>query len=302
MNGVEEFSQPRLPSPAAQPAAPRSLLLDECKRFVRTQPTGALSLLFILLMTLTALLSPVLAPYEPDAQYRESIMVGPNADFWMGTDDLGRDVFSRILHGARISLYVGLVTVVLSLIFGTLLGVVSGYFGGVVDMVIQRIMDGIMAVPALILALFIVALLGPDTKHVILALVVVETPRFARIVRGEMLKIRETTYVEAAKAMGARAWRIMLRHGVPNMVAPLTVLASLAFGGAIIAEASLSFLGIGTPPPNPSWGLMLSGATRYMENAPWLVVFPGLALSLSVLAFNLLGDALRDYFDPRLPS
>ena len=162
VNGMAELFRPSLPSPAAQRAAPGSLFLDECKRFVRTQPIGALSLLFILLMTLIALLSPVLAPYEPDAQFRESIMVGPNADFWMGTDDLGRDVFSRILHGARISLYVGLATVVLSVLFGTLLGVVSGYFGGVVDMVIQRIMDGIMAIPALILALFIAALLGPD--------------------------------------------------------------------------------------------------------------------------------------------
>lgn len=275
---------------------------DGVKRFVRTQPLGVASLALILIFTLAAIFADVLAPHDPVHQYRQNFLAAPSGEFLMGTDDMGRDVFSRILYGARISLYVGLATVTLSILLGIIFGAVSGYFGGWVDMIIQRIMDGILAIPALVLAIFIAALLGPAINNVVLALVIIETPRFARIVRGEMLRIRETNYVEAAQALGAHPLRIILRHGIPNMVAPIIVIASLAFGQSIIAEASLSFLGIGTPPPNPSWGLMLSDATRYMENAPWLMLFPGIALSLAVLAFNLLGDALRDFLDPKLPS
>lgn len=272
---------------------------EECKRFIVTQKIGFSALLVILAVVLVAILAPVIAPFDPITQSREAFLQGPSSQHLMGTDDLGRDIFSRIVFGSRISLIVGFVTVIISITLGVLIGMISGYFGGIVDMVIQRIMDAIMSIPALILALFIAALLGPAIQNVIIALVIIEIPRFARIVRGEMLRIRETNYVEASRSAGAHAFRIILKHGLPNMMAPIIVMASLAFGQTIIAEASLSFLGIGTPPPNPSWGLMLSDASRYMESAPWLVLFPGLALSLLVLAFNLLGDALRDFLDPK---
>ena len=276
--------------------------MNDCKRFVVTQKLGFISLLFILLVILVAIFAPIIAPFDPIYQNRQAFLAAPTTQNLMGTDDLGRDAFSRIVYGSRISLLVGVLTVVISICLGILIGMISGYFGGFVDMVIQRIMDAIMAIPALILALFIAALLGPAIQNVIIALVIIEVPRFARIVRGEMLRIRETNYVEASRSIGSNSIRIIFKHGLPNMMAPIIVMASLAFGQTIIAEASLSFLGIGTPPPNPSWGLMLSDASRYMESAPWLVLFPGLALSLLVLAFNLLGDALRDFLDPRISS
>lgn len=275
-------------------------LKESCKRFIMTQKIGFISLLIILLVLIVAIIAPFIAPYDPISQDRSAFLAAPNSLHLMGTDDLGRDVLSRLIHGARISMLVGIVTVVISIIIGTAIGMISGYFGGYVDMIIQRIMDAIMSIPALILALFIAALLGPAIQNVIIALVIIEIPRFARIVRGEMLKIRESNYVEASRSVGASSFRIILRHGLPNMMAPIIVMASLAFGQTIIAEASLSFLGIGTPPPNPSWGLMLSDASRYMESAPWLVLFPGLALSILVLAFNLFGDALRDFLDPKM--
>lgn len=268
--------------------------------FLRSERLGAVATVLIVLLALAALFAPVVAPHDPLTQDRRAFMDAPSAKYFFGTDDLGRDIFSRLLHGARISLYVGAMTVLLSLVLGTALGAISGYFGGFVDTVIQRFVDAILAVPGLILALFIAALLGPSTRNVILALTILETPRFARIARGEMVQIRRQEYVEAAKVLGARPRWVLLRHGVPNMAAPLVVVASLVFGQAIVAEAGLSFLGIGTPPPDPSWGLMLSQASRYLESAPWMVIFPGATLSLAVLAFNIFGDALRDYFDPKL--
>lgn len=272
----------------------------DCKRFIITQKIGFVSILIILVMIAIAIFAPVIAPYDPVSQNREAILMGPSAEYIMGTDDLGRDVFSRIIYGARISMLVGFGSILMAFVIGTTLGLVSGYFGGVIDMMIQRIMDAILAIPALILALFIASLLDPAVRNVIIAIVIISIPQFARIVRGEMLRIREMNYVEASRAIGANPFRILLKHGLPNMLAPIIVVASLGFGAAIIAEASLSFLGIGTPPPNPSWGLMLSHASRFMETAPWLVIFPGLALALLVLAFNLLGDALRDFLDPKL--
>lgn len=277
-------------------------LLNDCKRFMVTQKIGFASILIIFFTIVVAIFAPIIAPYDPIDQNRDAFLAGPSLQHLMGTDDLGRDVFSRIVYGARISMVVGFGSIFLSLIIGTILGMVSGYFGGITDMIIQRLMDAILAVPALILALFIAALLGPSVVNVIIAIVIVSTPQFARIVRGEMLRIREMNYVEASRSIGANAFRIIFKHGLPNMLAPIIVVASLGFGSAIIAEASLSFLGIGTPPPNPSWGLMLSDASRYMESGPWLVIFPGLALAVLVLAFNLLGDALRDFLDPKLSS
>ncbi|MER2030161.1 MAG: ABC transporter permease [Solibacillus sp.] len=273
---------------------------EDCKRFICTQKIGFVSLLIILLVFAVAIFAPMLAPFDPISQDRTAFLAAPSSEHVMGTDDLGRDVFSRLIFGSQISLLVGIATVVISIVIGTFIGMISGYFGGVIDLVIQRIMDAIMSIPALILALFIAALLGPAIQNVIIALVIIEIPRFARIVRGEMMRIRESNYVEASRSVGAGSFRIIMRHGLPNITAPIIVMASLAFGQTIIAEASLSFLGIGTPPPNPSWGLMLSDASRYMESAPWLVLFPGLALCILVLAFNLFGDALRDFLDPKM--
>lgn len=273
---------------------------EDCKRFICTQKIGFVSLLIILLVFAVAIFAPMLAPFDPISQDRTAFLAAPSSEHVMGTDDLGRDVFSRLIFGSQISLLVGIATVVISIVIGAFIGMISGYFGGVIDLVIQRIMDAIMSIPALILALFIAALLGPAIQNVIIALVIIEIPRFARIVRGEMMRIRESNYVEASRSVGAGSFRIIMRHGLPNITAPIIVMASLAFGQTIIAEASLSFLGIGTPPPNPSWGLMLSDASRYMESAPWLVLFPGLALCILVLAFNLFGDALRDFLDPKM--
>lgn len=284
-----------VPSAADVPKGRRGVI-----GFLRSERLGAVAAAVIVLLALAALFAPIVAPHDPLTQDRGAFMDAPSASYFFGTDDLGRDILSRLLHGARISLYVGAVTVALSLVLGTALGAISGYFGGFIDTVIQRFVDAVLAVPGLILALFIAALLGPSTRNVILALTILETPRFARIARGEMVQIRRQEYVEAAKVLGARPRWVLLRHGVPNMAAPLVVVASLVFGQAIVAEAGLSFLGIGTPPPDPSWGLMLSQASRYLESAPWMVIFPGVTLSAAVLAFNIFGDALRDYLDPKL--
>jgi peptide/nickel transport system permease protein len=270
------------------------------RRLIRTQPLGAVALGLIALFVLAAILAPVLAPYDPVAQHREHFLEIPSAQFLMGTDDLGRDVFSRVLYGARTSLLIAVATLVAGGAAGVALGVVSGYFGGKwIDTVLQRVMDTLMAVPGIVLLLFVAALLGPSVRNTIIALSVLVIPSFNRVARGEMLRIREELYVESARASGCTTWRILRRHGLPNLLAPLLVVASLLFAIVIIAESALSFLGIGTPPPTPSWGAMLSEGSRYMQIAPWMVVFPGGILTVAVLAFNLLGDALRDFFDPK---
>lgn len=272
----------------------------EVRRFVKTQPVGVASLFVIVVFTLLAVTAPVAAPFDPVAQDRTAFLVGPGARHVLGTDDLGRDIFSRIIHGARISLYVGAVTITLSIVIGSVIGIGAGYIGGAVDAVLQGIIDAVLSIPPLVLALFVASLLGPSIRNVILALSILEIPRFARIARGEMQRIRSEDFVDAAVALGAGKLRVMFRHGLPNILPSLIIVASLGFGVVIIAEASLSFLGIGTPPPHPSWGLMLSQGTTYFQTAPWLVVFPGLAITLAVLAFNLFGDALRDFLDPKL--
>lgn len=269
-------------------------------RFVRTQPLGAVALLMIAIFVIAAVFAPLIAPFSPTEQFREHFNARPGGDFLMGTDHLGRDIFSRILYGARTSLIVSVVTVVVAGTVGTVLGTVSGYFGGRwIDTVFQRLMDTLMAIPGLVLLLFIAALLGASVRNTIIALSLLVVPAFNRVARGEMLRIREEPFVEAARVNGCSTLRILVRHGLPNQAAPLMVIASLMFAIIIIAEASLSFLGIGTPPPTASWGLMLADGRQYMETAPWMVVFPGAVLTVAVLAFNLLGDALRDFLDPK---
>lgn len=276
--------------------------VDSTRQFVRHHKLGAVSALVIVVMILLALFANVVATHDPVETGRDPNLQlnPPSTGNWFGTDELGRDIFSRVVHGARISLVVAALTVVISTVLGTLVGAVSGYFGGKVDMVMQRIVDAVLSIPVLILALFIVSLLGSSIRNVVLALSIVYTPRFARIARGEMLRIKTADYVTAARALGAKPWRVIRRHGVPNLLAPVIVLASLTFGQAMIAEAALSFLGVGAPITEPSWGQMLSRSREYLQIAWWAVLFPGAALSAAVLAFNLFGDALRDHLDPKL--
>jgi ABC-type dipeptide/oligopeptide/nickel transport system permease subunit len=275
-------------------------MVVSCKHFLSTQPLGVISAVVILILLLAAILAPLLATHDPSAIGRRSQLDPPSTDHFFGTDELGRDIFSRVLYGSRISLIVATFTVLVSTVFGTMLGAVSGYFEGKVDMVLQRIVDAVMSIPVLILALFIVALMGSSIRNVVIALAVIYTPRFSRIARGEMLRVKNAEYVAAAEALGSKPWRVIRKHGIPNIVAPIIILASLTFGQAIVAEAALSFLGVGAPITEPSWGQMLSRGREYTRVAWWVVVFPGAALSLGVLAFNLLGDALRDHLDPKL--
>jgi peptide/nickel transport system permease protein len=274
--------------------------MSALRRFVRAQPLGAIALVLITVFVLAALLAPWIAPHDPLEQFRRDILSEPSAQFPLGTDDLGRDVLSRAIHGARTSLLVGVATTAASLGLGTAIGVVSGYFGRAVDVVLQRVMDAVQAVPGIVLLLFIAVVLGPSVRNTVIALTVVITPSFNRIARGETLRIREERYVEAARATGAGVPRILVRHVLPNLLASVLTLGSLIFAGVIIAESALSFLGIGAPPPTPSWGAMLSEGVRYVERAPWIILVPATLLSLAVFSFNLLGDALRDHLDPRL--
>ena len=294
------------PSPVSTPVdTPRAPTVAPSRRsmfwrFVRTQPMAAAALLVIVAFVVLAALAPWVAPFGATEQNRTAFQQPPGAQFLFGTDDLGRDVFSRVLYGARTSLLISVITVVLSGTIGTAIGVVSGFFGGKwIDSLFQRVMDTVLSVPGLVLLLFIAAVLGPSIRNTIIALTFLIVPAFNRVARGEMLRIREEPYVEAARANGCSTARILFRHGLPNLFAPLVVVTTLLFAGVLIAESALSFLGIGTPPPTASWGRMLSEGTRFLEISPWMVIFPGGALTLAVLAFNLLGDGLRDFLDPR---
>jgi ABC-type dipeptide/oligopeptide/nickel transport system permease subunit len=268
---------------------------------MRRKPLGAVSAALILTIVLTAVFADVLAPYDPLAAHPEIRLAPPSWEHPFGTDDIGRDVFSRVIHGSRISLWVGLLAVGIGTIAGMIIGLVSGYCEGRTDLVLQRLMDGIQAIPGLVLALAIVSVLTPNTTNAMLAIAMVIIPGNSRIVRGAVLAAKQNRYVEAAQAIGCRHPRIILSHILPNVTAPILVIASIWLGNAILIEASLSFLGVGTQPPTPSWGLMLSSTGRaFMEQAPWLALFPGLAISLAVLGFNLFGDTLRDAWDPKL--
>jgi peptide/nickel transport system permease protein len=268
---------------------------------IRRKPLGAASAALIALIVLTAIFADVLAPYDPLAAQPEIRLSPPSWEHPFGTDDIGRDVFSRIIYGSRISLWVGLLAVGIGTVAGMIIGLLCGYCEGRTDLLLQRIMDGIQAIPGLVLALAIVSVLTPNTTNAMLAIAMVIIPGNSRIVRGAVLAAKQNRYVEAAQAIGCRHPRIILSHILPNVTAPILVVASIWLGNAILIEASLSFLGVGTQPPTPSWGLMLSSSGRaFMEQAPWLALFPGLAISLSVLGFNLFGDTLRDAWDPKL--
>jgi peptide/nickel transport system permease protein len=275
---------------------------------VRRKPLGAAGAAVLCALIAVAILAPVLAPYDPyKFNYNERglpiRMQPPGAKFFFGTDPLGRDVFSRIVYGSRVSLIVGFASVALGTFFGTLIGLASGFWEGRVDQTLQRGVDTCMAVPGIVLALAVVSVLGQSLTNIILVIALVIAPGASRVVRGAVLSVKQNTFVDAAYAAGASSWRIVLRHILPNVFAPILIIASVWLGNAIVIEAALSFLGLGTPPPTPTWGGMLSGeGRRNLETAPYLAIFPGLAISIVVLAFNMLGDALRDLLDPRLRS
>jgi peptide/nickel transport system permease protein len=278
-----------------QPAR-RSALL----RFVRKQPLGAAGAVLVVVLVATALLADVLATHDP-VRTSTNVLVAPGVDFWLGTDNLGRDLYSRVIHGSRISLLVGIASTLLGAVLGGLIGLLSGYAGGKTDLLVQRVMDIMQALPVLVLALVLAATLGPSITNAIVAISIPIVPRAARLIRASVLAIRELAYVEAARALGVRHPRVALRHILPNTIGPFIVLITAQLGGSILVEAALSFLGFGIPEPYPSWGRMLSiAAAEYAHKAPWLVIWPGAAISLAVFGTNLLGDALRDTLDPRL--
>jgi peptide/nickel transport system permease protein len=273
---------------------------------VQRKPLGAVSAAIVCALIAAALLAPVLAPRDPyafnlDDRGLPVRMQVPSATFLLGTDPLGRDVLSRIIYGARVSLIVGFASVMIGTLLGTALGLVSGYCEGSLDQVIQRGVDTAMAIPGIVLALAVMSVLGQSLTNIILVIGLVIAPGASRVVRGTVLAVKQQTFIDAAHASGASAGRIVLRHVLPNVFAPIVVIATVWLGNAIVIEAALSFLGLGTPPPTPTWGGMLSGeGRRNLETAPYLAIFPGLAISIVVLAFNMLGDALRDLLDPRL--
>lgn len=267
---------------------------------LRQARLGALGAAVILLLTIVAVLAPLLAPYDPLKQNLLATLQAPSLAHPLGTDDLGRDVLSRLILGARVSIQVGIVSVGLAMSLGVLLGLPSGYFGGQLDALIMRLMDALLAFPALVLALAITAVLGSSLTNAMIAIGIVYIPHFARLTRGSVLAVREREYVTACRALGVPVPRILLRHVLPNVLAPITVQASLSVSYAIIAESSLAFLGLGVQPPTPTWGSMLRIGYNYLESAPWLSLFPGAAIFVTVLAFNFLGDGLRDALDPRL--
>jgi peptide/nickel transport system permease protein len=268
--------------------------------FVRKNPLGAAGGLLMVVLVLTAVFAEVLATHHP-VRTSTRVMVPPGTEHWLGTDNLGRDLYSRVVHGSRISLAVGLASTLLGAGLGGLVGLVSGYVGGRTDLVVQRLMDIMQALPILVLALVMAAALGPSLMNTIIAISVVILPRAARVVRASVLAIREFVYVESARALGTGHVRVAFRHILPNTFGPFIVLVTAQLGGAILGEAALSFLGLGVPEPYPSWGRMLSiAAAEYAQKAPWLVIYPGIAISLAVFGTNLLGDALRDGLDPRL--
>jgi peptide/nickel transport system permease protein len=268
---------------------------------IRRKPLGIASAALIAVLVLTAIFADVLAPYDPLATQPEIRLAAPSWAHPFGTDDIGRDVLSRIIYGARISLWVGLLAVGIGTVAGMIIGLVCGYCEGRTDLVLQRVMDAVQAIPGLILALAIVSILTPSTTNAMVAIAVVIIPGNSRIVRGAVLSAKQNRYVEAAQALGCRHLHIIAIHILPNVTAPILIIASIWLGNAILIEASLSFLGLGTQPPTPSWGLMLSSTGRaFMEQAPWLAIFPGLAISLAVLGFNIFGDTLRDAWDPKL--
>jgi peptide/nickel transport system permease protein len=281
---------------ARRPSLGRRLLI-----FCARQPLGTFGLVLVVIMAVTGVLAEAIAPYNPTANDFSVMTEPPSWAHWLGTDQFGRDLLSRIIYGARTAMIVGLSSALVGGAAGLVLGVGSAYFGGKIDLILQPVFDVLMAFPLIIMALAVVAIFGTGVHNVIVAITIPLIPRCARVVRSSALAIREVPYVDAARAMGYGHTRIILRHMVPNVMAPFLIMVTAFVGQAVLAEASLSYLGLGVQEPVPAWGLMLQGgAEEYASTAPWIAVFPGLAIMLSVLGINLFGDALRDALDPKL--
>lgn len=269
--------------------------------FAKAKPLGAFGALILITMVLVAVFAKQIEPFDPITTNQRAALLSPGGDHLLGTDQFGRDILSRVIRGARISLYVGMGATLAAVVLATVIGVTSAYFGGVVDYVVQRFVDAVQAVPALILLISVLVILGPSITNVMLALAFRASVTTSRVVRGASLGVLANAYIDAARVLGASNIRMMVRHIVPNIIPPVIILATVQFGGAILAEASLSFLGYGVPPPNPTWGGMMSAEGRaYMLAAPWILIAPAVALSLVVFSVNMLGDALRDRLDPRM--
>ncbi|NLD03448.1 MAG: ABC transporter permease [Clostridiales bacterium] len=269
-------------------------------RLIWQEPLGRAGLLGVTLIVILAVLAPLISPFDVAKMHPKAKLAAPSFDYLFGTDHFGRDVFSRIIHGARVSLVVGIVSVSISAGFGYIFGMIAGFFEGKTESVILMIMDIIFAFPSILLALFIVSALGTSIVNTMIAIGIVNIPVFTRTVRASVKSVKSMDYIKNARSVGLKPAVILFKHITPNVLAPFTVQATLALSGAVLTEASMSFLGLGIQPPNPSWGSMLSDARKYMEIAPWLVIFPALFIILTILSFNVLGDALRDVLDPKL--
>nr|WP_249365332.1 nickel transporter permease [Cytobacillus citreus] len=254
----------------------------------------------VIFFIILAIIAPYIAPYSFKDQVLAERMQAPSSKHWFGTDDFGRDIFSRVIYGARISLWVGFFSVLGSVVFGTILGIVAGYYGSWVDAIISRIFDILLAFPSILLAISIVAILGPSLQNALIAIAIINVPNFGRLVRSKVLSIKQEEYIMAARAVGMKDARILFRHILPNSISPVIVQATLAIATAIIEAAALGFLGMGAQAPTPEWGKMLADSRNYITQAPWTLIFPGLAIMLTVLGFNLMGDGLRDALDPKM--
>lgn len=282
-------------------AGPTSLARDSWRRFLKNR-AATVGGIIVLLIWMVAIGAPLFAPYDPVAHLSSANRLKPpgSPGYLLGTDDFGRDLLSRLIYGARISLQVGVIVVFLSGSIGVTLGAIAGYFGGLMDEIIMRSVDIVMAFPFFILAIAIMAVLGPSLNNAMLALAMVSWVGYARLVRGQVLSVKQKEYIESARAAGLSDWLIILRHVLPNCMAPILIQATLGVGGAILSAAGLSFIGLGAQPPDPEWGAMLNEGREYLRQAPYLTIIPGTAIAVTVLALNLLGDGLRDALDPRL--
>jgi peptide/nickel transport system permease protein len=269
-------------------------------RRLAKNPIIPLGTIIILIMILVGIFAPYLSPYKPAKMFPRNRREAPSKAHWLGTDRLGRDMLSRLFWGARVSLVIGVLAVAVSLVIGLTIGMLSGYYGGLLDEVLMRLMDIIFAFPSLLLAISLITVTGPSIRNIIFVVAIIRIPRFARILRASVLSLKEKEFVEAARALSKSDLGIMVQHILPNCIAPLTVQTSLSIATAIITESALSYLGLGVRPPTPSWGQMIADGRSELFTAPWIVIFPGLAIMLTVLGYNLLGDGLRDALDPRL--
>jgi peptide/nickel transport system permease protein len=299
---MAELARNQTPLHTVQEQTESASLWKEGWRRFRKNKIALVGLGIVVFFILLAIFVPLLAPYDFKEQNLAERLQPPSSEHFFGTDDFGRDIFSRVIYGARISLWVGFFSVLGSVIVGSLLGIIAGYYGRWIDSIISRLFDIMLAFPSILLAIGIVAVLGPSLQNALIAIAVINIPNFGRLIRSRVLSIKQEEYVMAAKAIGMSDMRILFHHILPNSMAPIIVQGTLAIATAIIEAAALGFLGLGAQPPNPEWGKMLADSKDFLTQAPWTMIFPGLAIMLTVLGFNLMGDGLRDALDPRMKS